>query len=341
VSLEVLYRAALTGADASDFDRFVDQARGGHAFQTRAWAAIATADRRHSARFFLARADRVVGAAVVLRPRLGALLAPIAHVDRGPVCREPEDLARVLPALALATRATGVVRLTTMPYWAGVEARAAEAELARTRFGSVQDADGAHVATLRIDIGGKTDREIVAGGDHGALRRKLRQAERAGAVARRGAGADVRALGVLHTELMLSQRGRPSARGKSKAWWDALAREIVIPGLDEGRGLPARGAIFVCEHRAAPIASLVALRHGSLATFAIGATSMARLPFSKMVLPMMEALRWARDAGCTSFDLGGVPMAGDTDAKRIAIAQFKLDFAKSRVHLVGEHARWL
>jgi hypothetical protein len=331
VSLEVLYRTALSGQDALDFDRFADEARGGHVFQTRAWAAIATADRSCAARFFLARTDRVVGAAVVLRPRFGGLLAPIARVDRGPVCDAPGDLPRVLAALAHTTLAAGVVRLTAMPYWADVEARQAEDALGRVRFRSVQRADGAHAATLRLALGGRTEEEIFAGGDHEGLRRKLRQAEAAGATARRGTSADLPSLERLHDDRMRSQRRSTTPRGKGKAWWAALGREL----------LPSRGAIFVCDHGGAPIASLFATRHGELATFALGASSTAHRPFSKMALPMREAIRWAREVGCTAFDLGGVPLHGDTDPKRAAIARFKLDFATTRVHLVGEHARWL
>jgi lipid II:glycine glycyltransferase (peptidoglycan interpeptide bridge formation enzyme) len=51
-------------------------------------------------------------------------------------------------------------------------------------------------------------------------------------------------------------------------------------------------------------------------------------------------VEWARSLGC-DFDLGGVPIEGDTDPKRQSIAQFKRDFAKTRVELIGQHARWL
>ncbi|MDB4993360.1 MAG: tRNA-dependent lipid II--amino acid ligase [Myxococcaceae bacterium] len=325
--MEVLYRESLTGSDATDFDRFVDTARSGHAFQTRAWAKVATADRSRTARFFLAREGAVVGAAVVLRPRAGVLVAPTAVVERGPVCAAPTDLGRVLRALAHATRARGVVRLTAMPYWSGVDARCAEAELASARFRSVQRADGAHVVTLRIDIGGKSDEQLLAGGEREALRRKLRHASGAGAVARRGTSADLAILAKLDAERM----GAQGKRRKPRAWFDAVAREI----------LPTRGAVFVCEHARAPIASLLVLRHGHVATFVLGASTLASRPFSKMALPLLEAMRWARDGGCTQFDLGGVPMEGDVDPKRLNIAQFKSDFARTRVHLAGEHARWL
>jgi lipid II:glycine glycyltransferase (peptidoglycan interpeptide bridge formation enzyme) len=126
---------------------------------------------------------------------------------------------------------------------------------------------------------------------------------------------------------MMSQGKRP----KPRAWFDAVGSAI----------LPTRGAVFVCEHASTPIASLLVVRHGGLATFVLGATTLASRPFSKMALPLLAAVRWARDAACTQFDLGGVPMDGDADPKRANIAQFKRDFAKTRVCLVGEHARWL
>jgi lipid II:glycine glycyltransferase (peptidoglycan interpeptide bridge formation enzyme) len=60
-----------------------------------------------------------------------------------------------------------------------------------------------------------------------------------------------------------------------------------------------------------------------------------------MVPAMAAAIRWAHAEGCDAFDMGGIPLEGDADEKRRSIAQFKLDFAKTPVSLVGEHARWM
>ncbi len=59
-----------------------------------------------------------------------------------------------------------------------------------------------------------------------------------------------------------------------------------------------------------------------------------------MVNCLVAAVAWAQRIGC-DFDLGGVPMTGDTDEKRLSIAQFKRDFSRERLDLIGEHARWL
>jgi lipid II:glycine glycyltransferase (peptidoglycan interpeptide bridge formation enzyme) len=88
------------------------------------------------------------------------------------------------------------------------------------------------------------------------------------------------------------------------------------------------------------VAAALVIRHGRLVTYAFGASHPAPSRFSKMVPSLVAAIRWCRDLGC-DFDLGGIPMEGDSDPKRASIAQFKRDFAETRVTLVSQHARWL
>jgi lipid II:glycine glycyltransferase (peptidoglycan interpeptide bridge formation enzyme) len=320
----------LEGGDARDYESFVQSAAGAHYTQTAAWAKIAVAGRPRVARFFLARsAGRVIGAAIVLRPRaLGPLLTPVAIIERGPVCADPADLAKVLPALVRAARRRGVARLVVMPYWAGARAAEAEVALAGAGFRDVQQLDGAHVSTLRLEVAGKDDAALLAGSDRKKLRYELKNAERAGATVRRASMTEMATLAHLDAQLADSQ-------GKAKrknAWFAAVAAYITA---DE-----ARGALFICEHEGAPVSAVLALRHAGVAVYSAGASILDARPFSKMALPLLAAARWARDAGCDVLDLGGIPMEGDADPKRIAIAQFKRDFSKAPVRLVREHARW-
>lgn len=320
----------LTQREAEEYDAFVDAARGGAWAQARAWAKVAVAGRRMTSWLFRARREgRLVGAALVLRPRaIGPVALPTAIVPRGPVVADLDDLATVLDALRAALVRRGALRVSVMPYWADAEAERAEAILRDAKFTSIQKMDGAHARTLRVDLRGKDDASLFAGKSGESLRRKLRQAEKAGAVARRGSGKDLRTLERLDAELMAAQ-GRHT---KPRAYFDALAAIV-----DEGR----RGAVFLCEHEGAAVSALYASRHGARATFITGASSSVEKPFSKMAPAMAASVRWARAEGCETFDMGGVPLAGDTDEKRKTIAQFKLDFAKTPVRLVGEHARWL
>jgi lipid II:glycine glycyltransferase (peptidoglycan interpeptide bridge formation enzyme) len=329
MTLDTVWTDRLADADAEDYDRFVAEAEGGNYVQGRAWARAATAGRPFAVRYFLARRDRrVLGAALVLRTRaLGAIAAPFAQVERGPVCASPDDLPEVLASLVKTARAHGIARIGVMPYFTDSMAERAHAALRGARFKDVQRFDGAHAASLRLAIGDKHDDEILAGSEYKSLRYELKHAAKVGARARRGAPADVRILESLYAELMGSQ----SKEAKPRTFYDAIAEDV----------LPSdRGALFVCEHEGSAVSAVFIARHGRVATLAMAAATQAPKSFQKTVRPMMEAIRWARDVGCEVFDVGGIPLDGDTDEKRLGIARFKHTFAKTRVHLVHEHARW-
>jgi lipid II:glycine glycyltransferase (peptidoglycan interpeptide bridge formation enzyme) len=102
-----------------------------------------------------------------------------------------------------------------------------------------------------------------------------------------------------------------------------------------------RAAMFVCDFEGTPVSAIFVTLHNGIATYALGASSGRALKVSKTVLPMTEAILWARQAGAHTFDMGGIPMAGDHDSKRSSIAEFKHSYTRSEAHLVHEHVRWL
>jgi Acetyltransferase (GNAT) domain len=326
MAFEATFTRKLSARDAEAYDAFVDEARGGAWAQARAWAPVAVAGRRFVTRFLLVRRrGEVIGAALVLRPRaVGPFALPLAIVERGPVVDDLENLPEVLGALR--RRCPG--RVQVMPYWAEGDADHAERILARGGFRPVQDWGSAHARTLRVELAGRDEAALFAGKQGESLRRKLRQADKAGATARRGTRSDLPALMRLYGDLMRGQ----GKGDKPHAYFDALGALV-----DGGK----RGALFLCEHEGACVSALYASRHGRLATFVLGASSGAEKSFSKMVPAMAAAIRWAQREGCDAFDMGGIPLEGDPDEKRKSIAQFKLDFAKTPVRLTREHARWL
>jgi lipid II:glycine glycyltransferase (peptidoglycan interpeptide bridge formation enzyme) len=318
----------LSRDDADAYDAFVARSPAGHPSQTRAWAEVARAGHPLSTRFVtVLDGKRLVGAALVVRPRVAGVPIPWASIERGPVVDDPGALGPCLTAIEGAARARGVLRLDAMPYWADALAGRAETELGRLGYRDVQRADGPHARTLRVALARDED-ALLAGPSLGQVRWRAGQAAKAGAVARRGTAADWRVVEVLHSTLMRSQRMR--ARGAT--WWTALEAFL----RDE-----ARGALFVCEHRGRVVSASVVLRHGALATYAWGASAPEPLPFTKAVPALVAAMRWARESGCAAFDLGGIPLEGDTDPKRAAIATLKYDFDRRPVRLVRRHARWL
>jgi hypothetical protein len=332
VKLETTWMCELEGSEAREYDRFVLDAPCGHFAQTRAWAPVARRSRPCEVRFFLAKeGGRIVGSALVLRGRAGPLRLPFAHVERGPVCARTDDVARVLTALAAETRRRGVARLTVMPYWSGESAVRVQDALRSTRFRDAQGLDGSHAVTLRVDLSPPSDDAVLAGGSRAQLRRLWREAVRAGATVRTGAREDMAS----HRGLLLRRLSAEGTRDKPESWYDALASLLA---RHEAGG--TTGALFVCEHGGATVGTALVLRHGPLATYVQGATSPSRTPFSKSVLPLVAAIRWARAQGCREFDLGGIPLPEDSDPKRAAIAHYKAHFSKTRVRLVRAHGRW-
>jgi lipid II:glycine glycyltransferase (peptidoglycan interpeptide bridge formation enzyme) len=333
--LEIVWARSLLGAEVDDYDHFVARSRSGHYAQTRGFCPVERAKRSSVARYVLVREQgRLVGAALLCRAALGPLPLPWAVVERGPVCQRPEDLARVASALARTARAHGVLRLSVMPYWADEEADTASRALAEAGFRDAQRPDGAHARTLRIDLTGLEGGQeaFLAEPGRERLRMRSKQAARAGAVARLGTREDFNEHERL-TALIMRAQGK---RSPSSSYYETLWKQMLS---DDSRSF--RGALFVGELQGRILATVVVLRHGGIAIYAQGASTLEPSKISKSVPPLLAAIRWAHQAGCHTFDLGGIPDEGDADPKRHRIAHLKLDFARGPVRLVRRHERFL
>ncbi len=328
--IDTVWSSELSASDGKAYDSFVASAGSGHFCQTRAWAKVATADRPFVPSYFLARRDgRVVGAALVLQTQLRRILPlPFAQIERGPVCEDPEHLPEVLEALLDHASRRGILRLSVMPYWAGEAKGRVERILKQHGFADRQSFGGRHARSLRLDLACLPADNPFAGSALSKVRHEIRRAERAGAIARRGEKQDLVTFQEMHEQLLHLE----SKRAPGAAWYDALAEYFLMS--------EEQGAMFVCEHEGKVVAAIFVARHGTLATYVMGASSGSALHFPKMILPMACAIAWARRIGVASFDFGGIPMKGDKDAKRASIAEFKYSFSRTDISLVHEHVRW-
>jgi lipid II:glycine glycyltransferase (peptidoglycan interpeptide bridge formation enzyme) len=318
----------LSSADADAYDRFVATAQGGHYSQTRDWAKVLVAGKPFAPTFFLARREEnVVGAGLLLRTQIGGLVnLPVAQMERGPVCDDPEDLPDVLRALRSHVHRRGIVRLSVMPYWTDAAKPRVEEILRNNGFRDRQTFNGRHARTLRLDLTALDAEEPFASASLAKVRREVRRAERAGVSTRVGGREDVPAFRRMHEEL-LRLGGKPMP---PVGWYDALAAYFVA----------GRGAMFVCEHGGRTVSAIFVTCHGGVATYIMGASIGEALRFPKMVLPLAAAIVWAKRKGAAVFDFGGIPMIGDLDAKRASIAEFKYSFSHDAIALVHEHVRW-
>jgi lipid II:glycine glycyltransferase (peptidoglycan interpeptide bridge formation enzyme) len=320
---------ALRTSDQRGYQAFIEAAPSGSYAQSPHFAALLTAGRVFSPRYFIARrGEHIVGAAQVLRAKLPgplSLPAPAVVIERGPVTASVGDLPFVLRALRRQLLLRGVVHAQIMPYWAGSAVPEVEASLARAGYVPSQQNDGAHACTLRIAL--ERDQDPLGGSALSKLRSMLRQCDRANVQTRPGAAADVPQLRALHDEMMRAQ----NMGTKSPSYFDALAATLQA-GV---------ARLYVSEQDGAMLAAAYVTVHGAQATYVLGASGAQKTQFSKMAPAVAAAVRAAASEGLRVFDLGGVPMEGDDDARRNSIALFKFHFAKERVPLVREHARLL
>jgi lipid II:glycine glycyltransferase (peptidoglycan interpeptide bridge formation enzyme) len=329
VGVRVTWSRSL-GATAQ-YDAFVDASPQGAYPQASAYAQLGNAGRAFSPRFFMARngSGDLIGTALVLRA-VGPLGLPLpaAVVERGPVCTL-SDLRQVLDALHRKARARGIIRLSVMPYFAGDEAAKAEEILASAGFSVDHTFSSAHARTVRVSLTGKAKGAIFAGKDGQAVRQKHNGALKAGATARKGGPDDVAALQALYATMMEEQRRKT----KADEYFAAMRRHLARS--------PERAALFVTEHQGDVVSAAFITRHGAVATYVMGASSNDERDFTKAAPTFVAAAEWALEQGCAIFDLGGIPMEGDTDPKRLSIASFKTKFAKTPTTLVREHVIWL
>jgi hypothetical protein len=317
----------LTLAEARAYDQFVATAPSGHYSQTRAWARVATAGKPFAPLYFLARENhRVVGAALVLRSSPGGFPLPFAQAERGPITSDPEALPGVLAALRRCCLARGIVRLSVMPYWTGQDQAATETLLQAAGFADHQHFAGRHARTLRLDLLAFDEKKPWSTSGLSKVRQNVGRAVRAGASVRTGRREDLAAFRDMQASLLAFEGKKPPAA----AWYEAVGDYFLNPAR----------AMFVSEFEGAVISAIFITLHNGVATYALGAATDRPLRFSKTVLAMTEAILWAKAAGAHTFDMGGVPMAGDTDPKRVSIAEFKHSYSRTEALLVHEHVRW-
>lgn len=66
-------------------------------------------------------------------------------------------------------------------------------------------------------------------------------------------------------------------------------------------------ALFLAEFQDKPLAGLVAMRHGKRAWYFYGASSNEERQRMPAYLLQFEAMKWAKAAGCETYDLWGIP----------------------------------
>ena len=273
---------------------------GGHLLQSWRWGALKERHGWHVERVRLDGADGFGLAQILLKHR-GPL--SLAYVPRGPAVRGGEATTRALIAAVddccRRHRALSVIVEPDRPL--PLSGRLRQAGFVRGP-GHFQP-----VRTVKVPL---LDDESLVAQMHAKTRYNLRLAQRRGVVVER-AVPDAAAVTTFY-DLLGDTSGRNEFGIHARAYYDdfvALFRDSSVLLFALVDGAVAAGAIAAC--------------FGDEGVYMYGASSTRHRAHAAGFLLQFEAMRWARERGCTRYDLWGIPAedppsVGNDEGDRVA-----------------------
>lgn len=308
--------------DAETWNDSVAQLDSPHALQSWEWGEFRRQSGWVPSRVLFERGGRPVAAVSFLRRATPVPGWGVGYVPKGPAVdsRADDVWPEVLGHISRIARDTRCIFVKIDP---DVEADRTEIRQAMRRVGfqpSRQQVQ--YPSTMIVDVDAPD--EILLSRMKATWRRYIRKAQRDGVNVRVSADtSDVaRFMGIY----------------RETANRDGF---IVRPDNYYSRGLDvlrpsARASIWLAESGSELLAGAVILSHGTRAWYLWGATSQRGLEMHAMYLLQWEALRGARESGCTSYDMWGAPddMGDEADPLK-GVAYFKAGFGARHVSWVG------
>jgi lipid II:glycine glycyltransferase (peptidoglycan interpeptide bridge formation enzyme) len=260
----------------------------GHLLQSWEWGELKARFGWRVVRLGWAESGRLVaGAQVLLRPVPPAF--SVAYVPKGPLVdwRCPSQLPAVLSDLHRMGRAWRSVFLK-------IEPNAPDDPALAVTLGQQGFVCGASVQparTILLDLSGDEDTTLAA--MRQKTRYNIRLAERKGVCVRLAGAADLPAFYQL-----MQTTSRRDGFGIHPLPYYRAAFELFAP---------QRAALLLAEVAGEPVAGLMVFAHGPTACYLFGASSDTHREKMPAYLAQWAAIRWARQHGCTHYDLWGIP----------------------------------
>ncbi|MBW8010904.1 MAG: peptidoglycan bridge formation glycyltransferase FemA/FemB family protein [Chloroflexi bacterium] len=271
----------MSEVNSTDWNAFLDQHPEAHLLQTSAWGEL-----KSQFGWDVARVKVEKSGAQVLFRRL-PLGFTIAYIPRGPV---GVDWASLWPIIHSLSRARKAVFLKVEPDLLGEDKSASDNKLPEDFLSSAQPIQPPH--TIVIDLQAK-EAEIL-----GRMKQK--------------------------TRYNIRLAGKKGVLVHPSSDLDTFSRLIQVTGQRDGFGVHSfdyyrhayqlfqpQGTceIFLAEWEGEPLAALMVFIHGKRAWYLYGASNDQRRNLMPTYLLQWEAMRWAREKGCTQYDMWGVPDA--------------------------------
>ncbi len=328
------------GIDAGEWDEFTRSAPYGHLLQSTLWGKLKEGFGWRASRILLLEDGRpLAGAQILFRPLFPGLRKPLAaYIPKGPILSpdecEGEGARLLLEAIHTRAREEGAIFLKVEPDWvestwpaAGVQGAAFPRSWGFIPARTVQPR-----STIILDI--TVPEEDILARMKQKTRYNIRLASRKGVRVREGSIEDLPAFyGLLK---VTSKRDR---FGIHTFDYYRRALELFRPSGD--------AVLLLAEYEGEILAGLISFKWGRRAFYMYGASSNLHRNLMPNHLLQWEAIRWARSAGCLTYDLWGIPDEVGKDPQRYweeppersdglwGVYRFKRGFGGTLVRYVG------
>lgn len=222
----------------------------------------------------------------------------VGYIPRGPLASElsATDVAQFARAIDSACRRRRAIAILVEP-----ETQDLPLSLGQSPLWKPTDVEVQPRRTIKVALAG-TDDELL-GRMKPKTRYNIRLAERRGVTIRRGGVPDIHDFYALLRETA----DRDGFGVHEIAYFDDMLR---VFGDD--------AALFLAEFDGEPAAALLALRSPREAIYMYGATRTSLQKHMPAYLIQFAAMKWARDGGCATYDLWGIPADDDEGPQKDA-----------------------
>jgi peptidoglycan pentaglycine glycine transferase (the first glycine) len=278
----------------AEWDAFVAAHPHGSVLQMTPWARLKNRFGWRSHRVWLRRDGRLVAGAQVLVRSAALGLMRLAYIPHGPLVnwQDDEQVSVLLNQIDFAAYEHRAGMLKMEPYLWGNEFPPADWAALCKSHGCLLATDTIQPPrTIGIDLR-PPEADILA-----AMKQKtrynIRLAERKEVQVRQGTAADIEVFNQL-----MAVTGRRNEFGLHQPAYYRSAYELFAP---DNVGL------FIAEFQARPLAAIMVFTCGEKAAYLYGASSNEERERMPTYAVQWAAIRWAKERGCTSYDLWGVP----------------------------------
>jgi lipid II:glycine glycyltransferase (peptidoglycan interpeptide bridge formation enzyme) len=113
-----------------------------------------------------------------------------------------------------------------------------------------------------------------------------------------------------------------------------LVKDKAILGGVEGKDFPDL-RLYLAYHEEELLAGIITSFYGNRATYLYGASSNSKRNLMPAYLLQWEAIKAAREAGCSEYDFFGIPPTDDPEHPMHGLYRFKTNFGGDIVHYWG------